>query len=116
MSELEAVKSKLKECGQEHLLQYWNDLKEEEKTELLKNIKEIDFSYVNKCFEQCRAGMDFQSLYKDGDLEPVPRSVKDSVFECTPENFEEYEQKGILVGSFFNFNTFEYYKFYLRTL
>lgn len=43
------AKAKLESCGQEHLLKYYEVLSESEKTALLEQIEETDFSVVESC-------------------------------------------------------------------
>ncbi len=45
----EQAKMKLQEYGQEHVLQYFDELSEAEKNELLTQIEETDFSVVESC-------------------------------------------------------------------
>ena len=44
----------LKKYGQEHLLKHFNDLTENEKEELLKDIESIDFEQIQKLYEQTK--------------------------------------------------------------
>ena len=53
-TELEEVKDILKKYGQEHLLNHYNDLDDNKKEILLKQIKEIDFELVNKLYDSTK--------------------------------------------------------------
>lgn len=99
MSGFEEIQKKLTEFGQEHLLQFWSQLKEEERGKLVKDIEGINFKYVKKCFDECKEDMDCKSLYQDNDLEPVPKSVRGSILECDAQVLKDFEQQGLrLIG------------------
>ena len=44
----EAAKNKMTAIGQEHVFKYWDELSDEQRTELLKQIEETDFSVLSK--------------------------------------------------------------------
>ena len=50
--ELEDIKKVLKKYGQEHLLLRYNEMNDEEKKELLEQIKTIDFDLMKKLYEK----------------------------------------------------------------
>lgn len=49
--------SLLKTYNQEHLLQYWDDLDPQEKADLNKELKKIDFSEVERLFKDATKDM-----------------------------------------------------------
>ena len=53
-TELEEVKDILKKYGQEHLLNHYNELDEQKKETLLKQINHIDFELVNKLYDSTK--------------------------------------------------------------
>ena len=44
------VLEKLKKYNQEHLLEFYNELNEEEKKDLLSQISKIDFEYIERLY------------------------------------------------------------------
>jgi len=46
-----SLQEKLKAAGQEHLLQFWEDLSEEERNNLANNISAVDLDAVNSYFQ-----------------------------------------------------------------
>jgi len=79
----EALK-KLSSAGQEHLLQYYNEISDEEKKALLKQIEDLDLSLLD--------------LIKDG-VKEVPKGKLEPLGAVTLEEIAEkkdiYEQKGL---------------------
>ena len=45
------VRVRLQNAGQEHLLQFWNDLSDAEQSSLLSQIKEIDLEAINTYYK-----------------------------------------------------------------
>ena len=45
------LSAKLSKHGQEHLLQFWDELNEEQKVKFSKELNEIDFELVNRKFQ-----------------------------------------------------------------
>ena len=74
---------KLKNCGQEHLLNYYEELSETEKTALLEQIELTDFTVI----EQGKSG---ESI-KKGVISPLESLELDAI----NENKEEYEGLGV---------------------
>ena len=68
MSDLKKIQKILKDNNQEHLLLKYDDLNEKGKETLLKQIENIDFSLINKLYNEAIEEID----YKDVEIEPVP--------------------------------------------
>ncbi len=52
--DIEAVKPKLKKYGQEHLLKFYDNLDENKKEKLLKQIENIDFELINSLYDSTK--------------------------------------------------------------
>lgn len=78
----------LKKYGQEHLLNGYDKLDENKKTELLNEILTIDFSQIEKLFENINTTIDF----KESKIEPIGYIEKAKLNE---EEYKKYEEKGI---------------------
>ena len=86
--ELEEIKSVLKKYDQEHLLLKYNEKSDEEKKELLSEIKSIDFDLIKKLYEQSK----IKDKEKDVLIEPIEHIDKSKL---TANEKELYERKGI---------------------
>ena len=53
---LEDARKKLEKYGQQHVLQYYDELSPEQQENLLKQIDDTDFSVLQKCSELGKAG------------------------------------------------------------
>ncbi len=78
----------LKKYGQEHLLNGYDKLDENKKTELLNEILTIDFSQIEKLFENINTTIDF----KESKIEPIGYIEKAKLNE---DEYKKYEEKGI---------------------
>lgn len=82
--------NKCKEWKQEHVLQYYEELDEKEKQELLTQIEETDFSVLNSL-------NDLESITKKGVVSPLP-SMQLSEIEPMKEHFETVGLEAIRQG------------------
>jgi len=60
-SDIEEVKLKLKEADQEHVLWFWDELEQNEKERLKKQIESIDFIQIKKRYEDSKKDEPFDS-------------------------------------------------------
>ena len=80
----EEAKNKLKEFGQEHLLQYYEELGEEEKQSLLSQIEKTDFSMVH-------FAKDKSNLEERGEIAPLSAMELEEV----EKREDEFRQAGL---------------------
>ena len=71
----EALKTELAHYNQDHLLQYLPELSEAQKAELYGDIREIDFSKVERYFSEARLGLTNSEEKKDELLQPLDSSI-----------------------------------------
>ena len=62
MEKLDNIKIKLENYGQQHLIQFWDELTEEEKDELLNQIDNIDFDLVSKLYNERNIGINTDDI------------------------------------------------------
>ena len=62
------LKSKLEECGQEHILSFWNELDEDEKNSLKTQIENIDFRQIKNLYENSLKNQPFSM----DTISPIP--------------------------------------------
>ena len=86
--ELEKIKKVLKKYGQEHLLLKYDEMNDEQKKELLDQIKTIDFDLMQRLYEQATKPVDLETVT----IEPIEHVDKSKL---TVSEREMYEKKGI---------------------
>lgn len=79
--------------GQGHLLEYWTDLNDKERDQLLRDIQKLDLSEVNELFRRANDTTKV-TLEKVEDLHPIPDSHYESVPNLSNDKIEEYESIG----------------------
>jgi len=85
MIDFSDAKKILNRYGQGHILEYWNELEESERTELLSQIELVDFSVIEKLDEEK------ESISKRGKFQPLGAvTVKD-----IGQNYEKYFKTGV---------------------
>ncbi len=81
------VKEKLAKYGQEHLLNFYNELSEDKKSELLDEILTIDFKQLEDLYETTKTKPDFT----ESKIEPIAHVTK---AELSNEEIEKYTKIG----------------------
>ncbi len=85
---LEEAKIKLKQANQEHLLRFYNDIPDEKKEILLKQIEDLDFVQINNLYNQIKND---EGKAKNVKIEPIEYVDKSKLSD---EEKKEYENKG----------------------
>lgn len=94
MSKQELVKL-LEPYGQEHIVHFWDDLNDSERTHLQSEIQQTDFAELNTYFERVQCDMDHTVKEIDSMMNPVPDELKGSFLRSTREELHEYELTGL---------------------
>lgn len=97
LKQLDQIKVELAKYGQEHLLQFYDQLSPEEQNELLEDIRNIDFEEVCKAFKRCdpRNAQKQESI--DALLEPLSEDVHQRIEGTAPEVIDRFRSKGNLL-------------------
>jgi len=93
-ADVEVLRQRLAEHGQDHLLRFWDHLDETERHRLTAELSSLDLGYVNRCYEACIDDLKRTNGNCDNRLEPLPESVVGSVVRSDVETMKEYEQEG----------------------
>lgn len=99
--ELDLVLDQLKSLGQDQVLKYFNELNEEQKLELLTEVKEVDWEKLNKIYtEQVLTQTEGSKLkpaskIEDDLLEPLPEECIEGTTRCNQETLEKYRLEGL---------------------
>ena len=85
---LDSIKKKLKKYNQEHLLQKYDEMNDNEKEKLLDQIENIDFDLMKKLYEDAKKPINLGEVT----IEPIDYVDKSKL---TVSESEMYERKGI---------------------
>lgn len=92
--DVESLKAKLSNFGQEHALQFWDSLSEEERKYLYNDISSINHAEVARYYEECTADIAQAGKKVDDQMQPVSPDVLGSVVRTDKETLKRLEQKG----------------------
>lgn len=81
------LKEKLKKYNQDHLLKFYETLKEDKKEKILSQIEKIDFDQISNLYEKTNQKIEFG----DAKIEPISYIDKSKL---TKEEIDEYEKIG----------------------
>uniref|UniRef100_A0A336K9K8 UDP-N-acetylglucosamine diphosphorylase n=1 Tax=Culicoides sonorensis TaxID=179676 RepID=A0A336K9K8_CULSO len=94
---IESLRERLRVHGQEHLLQFWDELSNDEKKHLVEDIQELNLEEVQSFFKRAT-----QSLTGTGNgeklddrLEPIPESKYMSISRTSEEKLDMYRREGL---------------------
>lgn len=105
--DVEGLRITLKNHGQEHLLNFWEELSEDERKHLYNDLNSIDFAEVIKYFKQCTGDLEKAAEKVDDHLTPLPSETVGSVCRTSAEQLKEYEESGrCIISSFLSFFLF----------
>ena len=99
----EALRARLAQHGQDHLLRFLPDMSAADKGQLFADIANVDLAKLGRCFERARGAMETGEAVKDELLQPLDEGICGS----TARNREEaraWEKRGrpaastVLVG------------------
>lgn len=94
MNKQELVKQ-LSPFGQEHIVNFWDDLNETERCHLQSEIQQTDFAEINRYFERVHAETEQSAKEIDELMNPVPDQLKGSFLKSSPAELNEYEMAGL---------------------
>lgn len=94
-SELSALKERFETNGQGHVFKFYEDLEEEQKAVLLKQLMELDVERVNQIYQKAIEGAEAGVLNQDTTFEPLPEDVFASVLKSSPEQIRAWETIGL---------------------
>ncbi|KDR14652.1 UDP-N-acetylhexosamine pyrophosphorylase [Zootermopsis nevadensis] len=95
MSELEKISITLGKFNQSHVLQFWDELTEEQKTILCCDIKEVNVAEVCSYFQKAMETLNEDQSKLDDRMEPVPPELYGGVVRSSPDELKSYEAEGL---------------------
>lgn len=94
MTNLGSLKETLKKHGQEHLLQFWDQLNDSERKQLIGDIQEFNLEEVQSFFVRAKASLEESSAKLDNRLQPVPESTLLSISRTSKEQLNVFMDEG----------------------
>ncbi|XP_017890461.1 UDP-N-acetylhexosamine pyrophosphorylase [Ceratina calcarata] len=91
---MKSVQRRLADCGQDHLLRFWDQLSEDERTKLHRDISELDLEEVTSYFERALHSSDVSQKTLDDEISPIPTGNIASVKTVDEEQIRLYEKLG----------------------
>uniref|UniRef100_A0A0A9ZAE6 UDP-N-acetylglucosamine diphosphorylase n=3 Tax=Lygus hesperus TaxID=30085 RepID=A0A0A9ZAE6_LYGHE len=95
MNSIEDCRSHLQKFGQEHLLQFWDQLSEDDRDELLHDLKDINLEEVISYFKTATESLKDNEEKLDDRLKPIPNNLYGAVSRTSPELLATYEDEGL---------------------
>ena len=92
MMDLLGLRDKLRQHHQEHLLSFWDELTDEQKILLYKDLSSIHFEEVSQVFRESVLSPDV--VLKESLLEPLPKEVHESVVRSSDSTLTDYRNEG----------------------
>ncbi|CAF1091958.1 unnamed protein product [Adineta steineri] len=99
-----AVRQRLTNANQIHLLAYWSELNDEQRQILLHDINEVDFERVNQAYDAIKQELLTETNGQtktetpqviDDIMEPIPDHMAGSINEASKEQLDTYRQQGL---------------------
>lgn len=92
---IEKLKDRLEAAGQSHVLQFWDELTDIERSELVADVEDLDLEKLQKCFKECSSELNGKITKVDSRLEPLPASACGSFLSSVPDTLAHYETLGL---------------------
>merc|ERR1712130_76868 len=89
--DIDTLRSKLTAAGQEHLLQFWEELDTDEKQALYNELSELDLDEVLEYFQRTVAEMSSAGEKLDDKMQPLTESQCGSMASSTDRELAQYE-------------------------
>lgn len=94
MTNFESLRETLRKHGQEHLLQFWEELNDVERKQLISDIQEFNLDEVQSFFERAKSSLAESSAKLDNRLKPVPDSSLLSIARTSKEQLKVFNDEG----------------------
>ncbi|KAK9498926.1 hypothetical protein O3M35_003467 [Rhynocoris fuscipes] len=95
MSDISEYESFLRKYDQEHILHFWDKLSDDDRDELIQDIKTINIPEVISYFQKATENLSSDQEKLDDRLKPIPSSLYGAVSRTNPELLLSYEEEGL---------------------
>merc|ERR1712121_388469 len=89
--DIDTLRSKLKDVGQDHLLQFWDQLDQGQQQELYDELSDLDLDEVMEYFNRTVAEMNSAGEKLDDRMQPLTESQCGSMASSTDRELAQYE-------------------------
>lgn len=86
---------KLRDFNQDHLLKFWDEISDDEKFLLIRDIEEQNLEEVSTYFSNAISSLNADQIKLDAKLRPVPKEASGSLLDSTPDQIKNYENLGL---------------------
>ncbi|XP_076355129.1 UDP-N-acetylhexosamine pyrophosphorylase-like isoform X3 [Tachypleus tridentatus] len=93
--DVEALRLRLKQYGQEHVLKFWSCLTGKQRTMLYKELSDMDLEEVYSIYKECNQNSGEESEKLDDLLQPIPSELHEGVSSSTPERISGLRNIGL---------------------
>ena len=93
--EVNCLKEKLQNFNQEHLLKFWDEISDQEKSALFNDILELDLPEITSYFLKAMNSLNANIENLDSKIQPIPKDIFESLCTSTPEKLKQYELRGL---------------------
>lgn len=91
-ADLEALKLRYVQAGQGHIFAFWDELSQEQRSELFTQLSDMDIGRVNQIYKKTMSGT---ANVEHSKLAPLPDDVFDSVQTASPESIRAWNEAGL---------------------
>jgi UDP-N-acetylglucosamine/UDP-N-acetylgalactosamine diphosphorylase len=98
--DLASLTERLTAHNQQHLIKFWDQLSDSERTQLYEELNSLDFGYIAHCFKHCQEELLQASTAIDDKLQPLPESVVGSYVRTDADTLRRYEDIGNIISLF----------------
>jgi len=95
MLERESLESRLKAHGQEHVLDFWDDLSEDEQVSFAKELNNIDLKKVNQLAATAKLNLANAQTKKDDVMEPLADDIVGRIAASSPQQVKQWYDLGL---------------------
>lgn len=95
MSVPEDIRESLSAAGQEHLIQFWPELDENEQHMLLDELRSIDFAAINKLYAKAMDSLNTDVAKLDNKMQVIPPTQFESKLRAEKAQMDKYFQTGL---------------------
>jgi UDP-N-acetylglucosamine/UDP-N-acetylgalactosamine diphosphorylase len=92
MTDINFLRDRLRQHGQDHLLSFWDDLTDDEKSILYQDLSSIDFDDISRIWKE--TGNKDDSELSPSQLTPLPKEVHESVVRSSQDTMNKYRSEG----------------------
>lgn len=95
MTTYNKLKARLERANQIHLLQFWDELTNEQRNDFVVQLDSINFEEANDLFREAIGSLEEDTKKLDNRMKPIPASQFESEERSSPENLERYKNIGL---------------------